>query len=123
MIANLFNRFFAERRHGPVAGHAGNVADKIREQFGAVRRVHNFRVELHRIDLARFVCDGGEWCAVGFGNHVKPVRDRVHTVAMAHPYLMARPDFPHAVKERALFYDFNLGAAELAMIGAFNIAA
>ena len=93
------------------------------EQLRAVRRVHHFRVELHGVDVARLIGDGGEGRAVGFSNDLEPVGDRIHAIAMAHPHLMARAWRPHPFKQTARLDYIDHGAAEFAMVRAFNVAA
>ena len=58
--ADLFDRLLAEGAHGPVAGEAGDLADEIADQFGAVGRVHHFGVEHQAVISALLVLDHGE---------------------------------------------------------------
>ena len=58
--ADLFDRLLAEGAHGPVAGEAGDLADEIADQFGAVGRVHHFGVEHQAVIFALLVLDHRE---------------------------------------------------------------
>ena len=58
--ADLLDRLFAERAHGPVAGEAGNLADEIADQLGAVGRVHHFGVEHQAVIFALLVLNDSE---------------------------------------------------------------
>ena len=58
--ADLVDRLLAERAHGPVAGEAGDLADEIADQFGAVGRVHHFGVEHQAVIFALLVLDHRE---------------------------------------------------------------
>ncbi len=42
---------------------------------------------------------------------------------MAHPHLLARPHGPDAVEQRAVGRDIDPGAAELALVSRFDLAA
>ena len=59
---------------------------EISQQRGTVRRMHNFGVKLHAVNLARVISDGRKRRVVAGADHRKPVRQSVHPVAMAHPY-------------------------------------
>ena len=56
----FFDRLLAEGAHGPVACEAGDLADEIAEQLGAVGRVHHFGMEHQAVVFARLVLDDGE---------------------------------------------------------------
>ena len=58
--ADLLDRLLAEGAHGPVAGEAGDLADEIADQLGAVGRVHHFGVEHQAVIFARLVLDHRE---------------------------------------------------------------
>src|SRR5258708_17877910 len=45
LIADFFDRLLAKRAHGPVAGEAYDLPNKIPDHFGAVVRVHDLLLE------------------------------------------------------------------------------
>ena len=96
---------------------------EIGEELGAVRRVHHFGVELHAVELARVVGDGRERRAVRHADGAEAVRQLGHAVAMAHPDLRALALRPDAIEQRRLVDDLKLGAAEFAVMPAFDLAA
>ena len=113
----------AELRHGPVAGAAGDLAHEIGDERGAVRRVHHLGVELDAIEPARIVGDGRERRAIGDGDGAEARRQLGHAVAMAHPDGGLHPRLPDAVEQRRRARDLERGAAELAGVAAFDLAA
>ena len=58
--ADLLDRLLAEGAHGPVAGQAGDLADEIADQLGAVGRVHHLGMEHQPVIPALLVLDHGE---------------------------------------------------------------
>ena len=51
LTADFFDRLILKGAHGPVAGTAGDVADKVAQDRGAVRRVYHFKMELGRVEF------------------------------------------------------------------------
>ncbi len=96
---------------------------EIRKEFGAVRCVYDFGVKLHGIEAARFVCDGGERRVFTDGDDLKSRWKCCDPVSVAHPDLMAFASVPDAVKKRACFAHLKHGAAEFAVVAAFDFAA
>ena len=90
---------------------------------GAVRRVHDLEVELGRVELALVVGDHGDRCVRRRADGDKARGRLGDAVAMAHPYRIALPDLPYAVIERRRLCHFDFGAAEFAMVPAFDLAA
>ena len=90
------------------------MCTKLREQLGAVRRVHDLGVELHGVEAARLVGDDGERRVLAGGDDGEALRQLRDAVAVAHPDLMALADLPDALEERARLLDLDIGAAELA---------
>ncbi len=121
--ADLLDRLLAERAHGPVAGEACDLADEIADQFGAVRRVHHFGVELHRVEFALVVGDHRNRRTRGLRHRAKTVGQLGDAVAMAHPDVVASALLPDAVEQRAVVGDLDGGAAELAVMPALDGAA
>ncbi len=123
LLADARDFRLAELRHGPIAGATGDAVHEIGEQLGAVRRVHHFGVELHAVDLALVIGDRGERRAVRDADAAEALRQLGHAVAVAHPDLRALALAPHPVEQRRLVHDLDLGAAELAVMPAFDHAA
>ena len=109
--------------HAPVAGAAGDLADEIGDQRRALRRVHHLGVELHAVEPARIVGDGRERRAGRDADRAEARRQLGHPVAVAHPHLRALAFFEHALEQRRLVDDLQLGAAELAGVPRFHLAA
>ncbi len=72
--ADLLDRFLAEGAHGPVAAEAGDLAHEIADQLRAVRRVHHFEMELHRVEFALLVGDHRDRRARRLGDGAKARR-------------------------------------------------
>ena len=115
--------FVPEGLHGPVAGRADDPADEVAQQRRSVRGVHHLGMELHRVEVARLVGDRGEGCVVRAADDLEARRQPRHPVAMAHPDRIALAFSPHALEQRALGDDLDLGAAELAVMAALDLAA
>ena len=96
---------------------------EIGDELGTVRRVHHLGVELHAVELAGIVGDCGEGRAVRHCHGAEAVRQLGHAVAMAHPHRRPRRRPPHAMEQRRVAGDLKLGAAELAGVPAFHLAA
>ncbi len=121
--ADLLDRLVLEGAHGPVAGKAGDVAHEIADQRRAVRRVHDFRMELHRVELAGVVADDRDRRALRLAEHAKAWRQFGDAVAVAHPDRVFLALDPDALEERAVGGDLDLGAAELAVMAGLDLAA
>ena len=113
----------AELRHRPIAGATGDPMHEIGDQLGAVRRMHHLGMELDAVEPAGIVGDGRERRAVGHGDGAEARRQRRHAVAMAHPHRRPVARLPHAMEQRRVAHDLDLGAAELAGMAAFDLAA
>src|SRR5262249_55436194 len=57
------------------------------------------------------------------GDGAESLRQPGDTVAVAHPYRVALALAPHALEQRAILDDLDLGAAELAVMTALDLAA
>ena len=113
----------AELRHGPVAGAAGNGLHEIGEQRRAFRRVHHFGVKLHAVQPPRIVGDGRERRPGRDAHGAEAGRQPRDAVAMAHPYPCPLADLKHAVEQRRIVDDLQLGPAELSGMPALDHAA
>ena len=123
LAADLIDRFELERAHRPVAGAAGDLAHEVAQQRRAVRRMHDFEMELRRVEFALVVGDHGDRRIGRGAGGDKAVRQLGDAVAMAHPDRIALADLPDAVGECGRRYHFDLGAAEFAMMAGLDLAA
>ena len=121
--ADFVDRFVLECPHCPIAGAAGDIANKVAQDGGAVRRVNDFKMELGGVEPALLVGDHRDRrIGRGADGHKALGRPR-YPIAMAHPYRIALADLPHALIEGRRPGDLHLGAAEFAMMAALDLAA
>jgi hypothetical protein len=109
--------------HGPVAGQSGNPAHEVTDQCGPAWGVHHLGVELHSVELAGVVGDGGKGRAGRDADDLEAGGKARDPVAVAHPYGVAVALFPHTGKQRAVVLDLEFGAAEFAVVAGFDRAA
>ncbi len=109
--------------HGPIGLQAGNLVHEVGEQLGAVRRMHDLRMELNGVEAARFIRNDGEGRVLARCDDGETGRQLRDAVAVAHPDLMVLADLPNAFIKRARLLDRQHGAAELAMMAALDLAA
>ncbi len=88
-----------------------------------MRRVHHFEMKLGGGKLARVVADDGDGEFGAHAEHAEARRQRGHPVAVAHPHRIFLALDPDALEDRAVGDDFDLGATELAVMPAFDLAA
>ena len=96
--------------------------DKVRDQPGAIGRVHNLKMELHGIVAALFVSDGGERRILRHGDATEALRQFGDTIAVAHPHRIAATRLPHALEQGGGLRHLKLGAAELSMVARLDLA-
>ncbi len=123
LAADLLDRLELERPHGPVAGAARDLAHEIAQQRRAMRRVHDFEMELGGVEFALVVGDHGDRRVGGGADDIEAFRQRRDAVAVAHPHRIFLADFPDAVEQRAGRRHLDLGAAEFAMMAGLDLAA
>uniref|UniRef100_A0A0N4ZGT3 NAD-specific glutamate dehydrogenase n=1 Tax=Parastrongyloides trichosuri TaxID=131310 RepID=A0A0N4ZGT3_PARTI len=123
LFADLGDLLVAIGGHGPVAGQARHAVGEVLQQLGAARGVHHLGVELHAVDLARLIGDGGEGRAFRGGDDVEAFRQGRHAVAVAHPHRLAVIDGADAGEQGAFAGDDDLGAAELGVVAALDLTA
>src|ERR1700722_12367396 len=120
---DFLDRLVLEGTHRPVAGTTSDLAHKVAQDRGAVRRVDDFKMELRGVELARLIGDHRDR-RIGRGAAGDEALGRSgDAITVAHPHRITLADFPHAVIERRRFGHFYLGAAELAVMAAFDLAA
>ena len=99
LAADFLDRFQLERAHRPVAGAAGDLAHEVAQDGGAVRGVHDFEMELRRVELALVVGDHGDRRVGRGADDFEAFGQRGDAVAVAHPDRIFLTDLPHAVEE------------------------
>ena len=80
-------------------------------------------MELHGVEAARFVCNGGEWGVVADGDDFKSCGQCGDAVTVAHPNLMAFARFPDTVEQRTGLAHFEHRAAELTVVAPLDFSA
>ena len=123
LLLDAMNGVVLEGGHRPVATAATDVENEVAVEFGSVRRMDDFGVELHGKELAAFVADGGKWRPVRRSDDPEAVRQSRDPVAMAHPHLMAFALCPDAVEQRAVITNLEKGASELSVVRRLDAAA
>ena len=123
LLADLLDRLVAERAHRPVAVAADDLADEIAQQRRAMRRVHDLEMELRRVELARLVGDHRDRRIRRGRDRAEAGRQLGHPVAVAHPDRIFLALLPDALEQLGVFGDLDLGAAELAVMPALDLAA
>jgi hypothetical protein len=123
LLAEARNLAVAEMRHGPVAWTAGDSVHEIGEKLRAFRRVHHLWMELEAIEAAGIVGNSCERRAGRDADGAETWRQPRHAIAVAHPHLRPLPLLEHALEQRRLVDDLKLGAAELAVMPALDLAA
>ena len=103
--------------HRPIAGAAADVPREIGQQAPAVGGVHDFGMEHHRIEAARFVGGDRIGGTLRSGDDGKAVGQLLHPVAMAHPHLVTFALLPKPVEQGAIADHLDEGAAEFAIVG------
>ena len=96
--------------------------DKIGNDFGAVRRVNNFRVEQNGVKFPGLVGYRGNGRVTAGGSDDKTFWQFDHFIAVAHPDLMTCPFGPYAIKQGAIFGDVDEGPAEFLFLGGAHFA-
>ena len=123
LLADLLDRLLLEGAHGPVAAAARDLAHEIAQQRRAVRRVHHLEMELGGVELALVVGDHRDRRVLRRADHAEAFRQLRHAVAVAHPDRIALALLPHALEQRRVLGHQDLGAAELAVMTALDLAA
>ena len=80
-------------------------------------------MELHRVELALLVRDGGERRVARDADHLEALGSRVtRSPWLIHTGYLLAP-LPHALEQRGVLHHLDLGAAELAVMPALDLAA
>src|SRR5690606_16742187 len=122
LLADFFNRTRTIGRHRPVTGNASNLADEVRQQLGAIGRVHDFRMEHRRIVTAALISSDGEWCILRYADDLEAFRCLRDAVAVAHPHRIFLANFPDTLEQRAFLEDLDLCTPELTTVSALDLA-
>ena len=96
---------------------------EVLQHLRAAQGVHHFRVELHAIEPAALIGDGGKGRVGAGADHLEALGYLDHPVAMAHPHLVLGARLPHPVEQRRGFAGGELRAAEFALLGRLHAAA
>ena len=123
LLADLLDRLVAIGRHRPVARAAADVAHEVREQLAAFGRMHDLGVEHQPVIVPRLVGDRRKRRVLRDADDAKTLRHPRDAVAMAHPDDVLALVFPDAGEEPRGRDDVEVGAAELAMVAALDLAA
>src|SRR5215831_6421096 len=106
--------------HAPVARQASDAAHEVGDDLAAFGRVRHLGVELHGIELAPFVSDGGERCPFRYSHDLEAWWQPRYAVAVAHPHRIALALGPHILEEQRIARHLELRAAELSVVPAFH---
>jgi hypothetical protein len=74
----------------PVAGAAADVVDETLHDRLPLKRVRDFRVELHSVKPPLAVLHGRQWRVAAARRRFEARRQRLHSIAVAHPDLEER---------------------------------
>ena len=121
--ADFLDRLVLEGAHGPVAAAARDLAHEIADQRRALRRVHHLEMKLRGVELARLVGDHGDRRVRRRADHAEARGQHGDAVAVAHPHRIVLALAPHALEQRRVLGDQNLGAAEFAVMAGLDLAA
>ena len=121
LLADLLDRGVDDRGHGPVARRAAPFAKEALDHMLAVLGVHDFRVELHAVELAFCRLERSDGGVGGGGRGRDTVRRHGDGVEMRHPDVLLGGGARQ--QGAAVALDGEGGAAVLAPIGAADRAA
>ena len=85
-FADLPDRRLHEAVHLPVALTAADLAHEVLQQLEAFDRVHDFRMELRRVETGCRVLHGSHRADRRMGCYVKSLRDGFDIICMTHPH-------------------------------------
>ena len=124
LLADLPDCLGAKRRHRPLTSATDDAMGKTAQQFRPMGTVHDLRMEHSTVIAALVIGDDGERCAAAAANNSKARRQLDHPIAMAHPNLFLVAGHPGIFagpgKQLTSLGDIDLGAAKLALLGAFD---
>ena len=119
-------RAIASSRNAPIVQSPRQpaiVVHEVAQERGAVRRVHDFEMELGGVEFARSRRRSREWRVRRRANDVEAWRQRRHPVAVAHPDRIRSPTSQTPSNSGDGVRDLEVGAAELAVMPALDLAA
>ena len=108
--------------HRPVAGEARHAVDEVAQQFCAVGRMHDFRMELRAVEAPGGIGDHGVGRTRRFRDDSEARRHFGDVVPVAHPDLFFFA-FKQAIEERVGLHALDECPAKLAAGAAFDPAA
>src|SRR5262249_32488086 len=80
-------------------GEPGDAAHEVADQAAPLRRVRDLGMELHGIEVAAVVGNGGKWRPLRHRHHLETRRQLSDAIAVAHPHGMALARLPHPPKK------------------------
>ncbi len=87
LLADARHRLRHEARHVPARAAAADLVHEARVDRASLLRVRHFRMELHRVEAARFVGHARERAGGILGDQLEARWKLGHLVAVAHPYV------------------------------------
>ena len=100
LFADFLDSFILIGIHRPVIAAAGDLNNEVFEDLVTFRCMHNFGVELHAIEFALFIRNGGIGAAFISGDDLEACGHLLDAVTVAHPHLRIDAAFPDAAQER-----------------------
>ena len=128
LLADTLNGVVDDFCRGPQGFTLADVTHEALQHAHTLTGVGHFRVELHAVEAFFFVGHNGKRAVVGAGDGDEVRRDGGDFVAVAHPHVQQRfavcgQGVFDTAHQRAVVNHFNLRIAELALAGAFYVAA
>jgi hypothetical protein len=113
--------------HVPVVLAAADLVHEAGNHLLALDGVGDFRVELHRVELARLVGHGGQRGGLVGGDHLEARRQLGDLVTVAHPHIQQAVAFVigpvlDVAEQLGMAPGADLGVAELPLAGALHLA-
>src|SRR5690606_13097009 len=122
-LTDRFDRLFAVGAHRPPRLHADDTMNATLQDLGAIRRMHNFRMELHAVIFALFIGNSCKRCVRRRTDDCETIRQRRYAIAVAHPNLVTCALGPDAFEKRAVFLHIQEGPAKFTIMATFHLPA
>ena len=124
LVADLspdrLDRLLDDRNHRPRRPASADVVEEVLEDLLAAPRVCDLGVELHAVDGALEILEGGHRHRVGAGRDLEARRGGDDGVGVGHPHLLLQGQLAEQGRRRG---DLERRAAVLAGVGAGDLAA
>src|SRR5262249_52065850 len=122
-LADFLDRLVLEGAHCPVAAEASDLSHEIAQKRRAVRRVHDFEVELRRVKFALVVADDGYRRIGRCAEDLEALWQGSDPVTVAHPHRVFLTFAPGALEQRRVLGDRHFGASKFTMMATLDLAA